>query len=46
MTIGQFLNLQKEEIDNDLKVIMDEIAKAYNSGNRTYETNKKDIFIP
>lgn len=45
MAIKQFLNLQREEIDNDLEVIVDEIAKAYSIDNKTYETDKKDIVI-
>ena len=46
MTIGQFLNPQGEEVDDDLEVIMDKIAKAYSTGDRTYETDEEDIVIP
>lgn len=46
MAIRQFLNPQGKEIINDLEVIVDEIAKAYSTGNKTYKTNKENIVIP
>lgn len=46
MTIRQFLNSQKKKFDNDIKVIINEIMKAYNINNRTYKTNKKYVIIP
>ena len=46
MAIGQFLNLQGEEVDDDLEVIMNEIAKAYSTSNKTHETNEEDVVIP
>ena len=46
MAIGQFLNSQGEEVDNDLDIIIDEIAKAYSTGDRTYETDEEDVIIP
>lgn len=45
MAIGQFHNPQKEKVDDDLEVIVDKIAKAYNIDNRIYETNEEDIII-
>lgn len=45
MAIGQFLNLQKEKVDNDLEIIINKIAKAYSTGNRIHKTNKKDVVI-
>ena len=46
MAIDQFLNPQGEEVDDDLEVIVDEIAKAYSVGDRTHETDEEDIVIP
>ena len=46
MAIGQFLNLQGEEVDNDLEVIVDKIAKAYSIGDKTHETDEEDNVIP
>lgn len=46
MAIGQFLNLREENIDDDMEVIVDEIAKAYNIGDRTHETDEEVVTIP
>ena len=46
MAIRQFLNLQGEEIDTDLEIIMDEIAKAYSTGDRTHKMDEEDVVIP
>ena len=46
MAIGQFLNPQRKDIDDDLKIIVNEIAKAYSTGNKTHETNEEDDVIP
>ena len=43
MAIGQFVNPQVEEVDDHLKVIVDEIAKAYSTGNRTTETDEEGV---
>ncbi len=45
MAIGQFLNPQGEEVDDDLEVIVDKIAKAYSKDNRTHETDEEDVVI-
>lgn len=37
--------MKKKEVDDNLEVIVNEIAKAYSIENRTYKTNKKDIII-
>lgn len=46
MAIGQFLNLREENVDDDMEVIVDEIAKAYNIGDRTHETDEEVVTIP
>lgn len=46
MAIEQVLNPEGEEVDDDLDVIVDEIAKAYSVGDRTHETNEEDVVIP
>ena len=46
MAIGHTLNPQGEKIDDNLAVIVVEIAKAYSIGDRTYETNEEDVVIP
>lgn len=46
MAINRVLNLEGEEIDDDLEVIVDEIAKAYSIGDRTHETDEENIVIP
>lgn len=46
MAIEQFLNPQEENIDNNVEVIIDEIAKAYSIGNKTHEMDEKDVIIP
>ena len=46
MAIRQFLNPQGEKGDDDLEVIVDEIAKAYSIGDRTHETDEEDVVIP
>lgn len=45
ITINQFLNSKEEKVDDNLEVIVNEIAKAYSIESRTYETDKKDIII-
>lgn len=45
MAIKQFFNLQKEKIDNNLKIIINKIFKVYNIDNKTYKINKKNIII-
>lgn len=45
MTTGQFLNPKKENINNDVEVIVDEIAKAYSIGDKTNEINQQDLII-
>lgn len=45
MAIGQFFNLSKKNIDNDIKVIIDKIAKVYNIGNKTNKTDKEDMIV-
>ena len=46
MAIRQFFNPQGEEVGDDLEVIVDEIAKAYSTGDKTYEIDEEDIVIP
>lgn len=46
MAIDQFLNPEGEEMDDDLEVIVDEIAKVYSTRDRTHETDEEDIVIP
>lgn len=46
MAIDQFLNPEGEEMDDDLEVIVDEIAKVYNTRDKTHETDEEDIVIP
>lgn len=46
IAINQFLNPEGEEVDDDLKVIMDKIAKAYSIGDRIYEIDKENIVMP
>lgn len=41
MAIVQFRNLLEKKVDNDRKVIIDEIMKAYNINDWTHKTNKK-----
>ncbi len=46
MAIDQFLNPEGEEMDDDLEVIVDEIAKVYSTRDRTHETDEENIVIP
>lgn len=46
MAIKQFLNSSKEEVDDKFDQIFEKIVKTYNTGDRTYETDEEDIFIP
>lgn len=46
MAIAQFLNPQEEKVDNDVEVVVDEIVKAYSTGDRTHETDEEDVIIP
>lgn len=45
IAIRQIFNLQGENIDKDLEVIIDEIAKAYSIDNSTYKINEEDVVI-
>lgn len=45
MIIKQFFNPQKENVDNSVKVIIDEIIKPYSIDNRIYETGKENVII-
>lgn len=46
MAIGQCLNPIREEVDDESDEIIEGIAKAYSAGDRTHETDEKDVFIP
>ena len=46
MAIKQFLNPESEKVDDDLKVIVNKIAKSYSSVDRTHEIDEKDVIIP
>ena len=46
MVIEKFLKLKKEKFDNNVKVIMNKIVKAYSISDKSHETNKKYIIIP
>ena len=46
MVIGQFFNSLNKNINNDTKVIVDKIVKVYSIGNKTHETNEKDVIVP
>lgn len=46
MAIGQFLNPREKNIDDDVEVIIDEIAKAYRIGDRTHERDEEDVTVP
>lgn len=43
MAINHFFNLKSENINNNLKVIINKIAKSYSIKNKTYRIDKKDI---
>lgn len=43
MAIGQFLNLSEEEVDDE---IVEGIAKAYSTGDRTHGADEEDVVIP
>lgn len=45
IAIRQFFNLQIKEVDNDLKVIINKITKAYSIGDKTYKTDEENIII-
>lgn len=45
MGINQFFYLADKLLDDDLEIIMNKIAKAYNIKNRTPEIDKEDIVI-
>lgn len=45
MAIRQFFNPQKEDINNNLEVIMDKIAKASSIDNRFHKIDEKNIVI-
>lgn len=45
IAIRQFLNQQEEEVDDDLKAIVDKIAKAYSTGDKIHETDEEDVVI-
>lgn len=46
MAIGQFLNPREKNIDDDVEVIIDEIAKAYRIGDRAHERDEEDVTVP
>lgn len=46
MAIGQLLNPREKNIDDDVEVIIDEIAKAYRIGDRTHERDEEDVTVP
>lgn len=46
MAIGQFLISREKNIDDDVEVIIDEIAKAYSIGHRTHERDEEDVTVP
>ena len=46
MVIGQFLNPSKEEVDDESDEIVEGIAKACSTGDRTHETDEEDVVIP
>lgn len=46
MAIGQLLNPSEEEVDDKSDEIVGGIAKAYSTGDRTYETDEEDVVIP
>lgn len=46
MAIRQFLNSSEEEVDDESNEIVERIAKTYNTGDRTHETDEEDIVIP
>lgn len=45
IAINQFLNSEDKKIDNNLKVIIDKIAKIYSIEYKIYKTDKRDIII-
>lgn len=45
MAIEQFFDLQKENINNKIKVIINKTAKTYNIGNKTYKTDEKNVIV-
>lgn len=45
MVMGQFFNLQEEDINNDLEIIIYKIVKAYNINNKTHKIVKKNVII-
>lgn len=46
MAIRQFLNPREKNIDDDVEVIIDEIAKAYRIWDRTHERDEEDVTVP
>lgn len=46
MIIRQFLNLNKEEVDNNSNKIVKLMAKSYNTEDRRYKTDEENIVIP
>lgn len=40
------MNSESENVDDDLKVIVNKIAKSYSVVNRTNKTDEKDGIIP
>lgn len=45
IAINQFFNPEDEEVDDNLEVIVNGIAKADSAGDGTYEIDEKDIVI-
>lgn len=46
MTIAQFFNLQKKKVDDDVKVVINKIVKAFSMDDRTHETDEENMIIP
>lgn len=46
MAIGRFLNPEKEKVDNNVKVVIDKIVKAYGINDKTHKTDEEDMIIP
>lgn len=46
MVMKQFLNPIEEKVDDKSNKIVERIAKAYNTEDRTYKTDKEDVIIP
>lgn len=45
MAIGQSLKPQRKKVDNNLEVILDKTAKAYNTGDRIHGTDEEYVVI-